>query len=86
VAGTLPYDVSLIIDHRQGRPLPEGLYDAVTAPTLVIAGGKSPTYLQNAQAAIAAALPNGRLETLAGQTHMVKAKVTAPAVAAHLAG
>jgi len=30
------------------------------------------------------AVPDGRVETLPGQTHMIKAKVTAPVVAAHL--
>jgi pimeloyl-ACP methyl ester carboxylesterase len=84
VAHTLPHDLTIVIDHEQGRPLPEGLYDAVAAPTLVIAGGKSPDYLRNAQAAVAEAVPDGRLETLPGQTHMIKAKVTAPVVAAHL--
>jgi pimeloyl-ACP methyl ester carboxylesterase len=85
VAHTLPYDLRLVIDHQQGRPLPDGLYDAVSQPTLVIAGGKSPQYLRNAEAAVAAALPDARLETLPGQTHMIRAKVTAPVVAAHLA-
>jgi pimeloyl-ACP methyl ester carboxylesterase len=84
VAHTLPNDLSFVIEHEQGRPLPEGLYDAVSVPTLVIAGGKSPEYLRNAQAAVADAVPGGRLETLPGQTHMIKAKVTAPVVAAHL--
>jgi pimeloyl-ACP methyl ester carboxylesterase len=84
VAHTLPYDLALVIDHQQGRPLPSGLYDAVAQPTLVIAGGKSPTYLRHAQVAVAEALAHGRLETLPGQTHMIKAKVTAPVVAAHL--
>lgn len=84
VAHTLPYDLQLVIEHQQGRPLPDGLYDAVTAPTLVIAGGKSPQYMKNAEAAVAAALADARLETLDGQTHMVKARVTAPVVAAHL--
>ena len=50
-----------------------------------IAGGKSPEYMRTAQAAIAAALPHGTLETLRGQTHMVKAKATAPALAEFLA-
>ena len=86
VAHTLPHDLSIVIDHQQGRPLPTDLYDAVDAPTLVIAGGKSPAYLQHAQAAVAAILRDGRLETLPGQTHMIKAKVTAPVVAAHLTG
>src|SRR4051795_239041 len=84
VAHTLPYDLRLVIDHQQGRPLPEGVYDAVGQPTLVIAGGKSPQYMKNAEAAVASALSHGRLETLPGQTHMIKAKVTAPVVAAHL--
>lgn len=85
VAHTLPHDLALVIDHQQGRPLPDGLYEAVSQPTLVIAGGKSPAYLRHAQAAVAEALAHGRLETLPGQTHMIKAKVTAPVVAAHLA-
>jgi pimeloyl-ACP methyl ester carboxylesterase len=85
VAHTLPYDLQLVVGNQQGRPLPDGIYDAVTAPTLVIAGGRSPEYMRNAEAAVAAALPDGRLEILPGQTHMVKAKVTAPVVAAHLA-
>jgi pimeloyl-ACP methyl ester carboxylesterase len=84
VAHTLPYDLSIVIDDQQGRPIPDGAYSAVSQPTLVIAGGKSPTYLRNGQAALADAVPDGRLETLAGQTHMIKAKATAPAVTAHL--
>jgi pimeloyl-ACP methyl ester carboxylesterase len=84
VAHTLPYDLELAIALQLGRPLPEGIYDEVTQPTLVIAGGKSPEYMRNAQDAVAAALPDAQLVTLRGQTHMVKAKVTAPVVAAHL--
>jgi pimeloyl-ACP methyl ester carboxylesterase len=80
VAHTLPYDLSIVGEHQQGRPLPAGYYDAVSCPTLVIAGGKSPLFMRNAQAAIAAAVPDARLETLDGQTHMVKAKVVAPVV------
>jgi pimeloyl-ACP methyl ester carboxylesterase len=78
VAHTLPYDLSLVIEHEQGRPLPDGYYDAVTAETLVIAGGKSPEYMRNAQAAVAEVVPNARLEVLPGQTHMIKARVVAP--------
>jgi len=85
VAHTLPYDLSIVIGRQQGEPLAGGCYDDVAQETLVIAGGKSPEYMRNAQAAIATAVPRGRLETLAGQTHMVKAKATAPAVADFLA-
>ncbi|MGH3330215.1 MAG: alpha/beta fold hydrolase [Nocardioidaceae bacterium] len=86
VAHTLPYDMSIVIEHEQGRPLPEGYYARVTSPTLVMAGGKSPEYMRNAQGAIAEAVPQGRLATLAGQTHMVKPKVVAPVVARFLRG
>ena len=81
VAHPLPHDQSLVIEHEQGRPLPDGYYDAVSAESLVIAGGKSPEYLRNAQAAIAEAVPNARPEVLPGQTHMIKAKVVAPVLA-----
>lgn len=84
VAPTLPHDYAIVLDRQQGEPLPDGAYDAVTQSVLVIAGGKSPTYMKNSQAAIVDALAAGRLETLPGQTHMIKAKVTAPVVAAHL--
>jgi pimeloyl-ACP methyl ester carboxylesterase len=84
VAPTLPHDYQIVLDHQQGQPLPEDAYDAVSQPTLVIAGGKSPAYLKNSQAAVVAALSDGRLEELHGRTHMIKAKVTAPVVAAHL--
>jgi len=86
VAHTLPYDLAIIRPHGQGRPLPDGYYDAVTVPVLVMAGGKSPEYMRNAQAAIADAVPDGRLGVLPGQTHMVKAKVVGPVVTEFLAG
>lgn len=86
VAHTLPHDLSLVVGHQQGRPLPAGYYAGVTSPTLVLAGGKSPAYLRNAQAAIAEAVPGARLRTLPGQTHMVKAEVVAPVLAAFLDG
>ena len=83
VAHTLPYDLTICSAFQQGRPLPEGYYGEVKPETLVIAGGKSPAYLKNAQAAVAAQLPHGRLLTLPGQTHMVKAGPTVPALLDH---
>jgi pimeloyl-ACP methyl ester carboxylesterase len=85
-AHTLPYDLSFLVEHQQGRPLPAGYYDAVAAETLVLAGGKSPEYMRNSQAAIAQAVPTARLETLPGQTHMVKPSAVAPVLAEFLAG
>jgi pimeloyl-ACP methyl ester carboxylesterase len=86
VAHTLPYDLSIVVPFQQRRPLPDRYYADVKPETLVIAGGKSPEYMRNAQAAIAQQVPHGRLQTLAGQTHMIKAKVTAPVVADHFLG
>ena len=83
VAHTLPHDLSIVGPHQQGRPLPEAIYDAVRPSTLVIAGGNSPEWMRNAQQAVAEAVPNSRLETLAGQTHMIKPKVVAPVVTRH---
>jgi len=85
IAHTLPYDFAIVLPFEQGEPLPEGHYGPVTVPTVVIAGGKSPAYLRNAQAAIAEQLPGGRLVTLPGQTHMVRAKATAPVLREHFA-
>jgi pimeloyl-ACP methyl ester carboxylesterase len=78
VAHTLPHDYEIVLGHQQGHPLPDDYLAGVTVPVLVIAGGKSPAYLKNAQAAIAARLPNGTLEELPGQTHMVRGKATVP--------
>jgi pimeloyl-ACP methyl ester carboxylesterase len=78
VAHTLPHDYALVLEHQQGEPLPTGYLSDVTVPALVIVGGKSPEYLKNAQAAIAAALPNGTLRELPGETHMVRGKATVP--------
>jgi hypothetical protein len=84
VAHTLPYDLAMVVEFEQGRPLPTNYYDHVRCPTLAIAGGKSPEYMRNAQAAIAAAVPGGAPCVLPGQTHMVKPKVVGPVVTAHL--
>lgn len=86
IAHTLPYDLTIVVGHQQGEPLPAGYYDDVAAETLVVAGGKSPAYMRNSQAAIADAVPRARLETLPGQTHMIKPKVVAPVLGAFLRG
>jgi pimeloyl-ACP methyl ester carboxylesterase len=83
VAHTLPHDFRIVLPHQQAEPLPVGYYASVAVPTVVIAGGKSPQYLRNAQAAIAEQVPGARLETLPGQTHMIRAKATAPVLVEH---
>jgi len=86
VTHTLPYDLQLVVPFQQGTPLPAGHYATVATETLVIAGGKSPAYMRNAQAAVAAQVPHAELRTLAGQTHMIKARATAPALIDHFLG
>ena len=47
-------------------------------PTLVMDGGKSPTWMRNGMRALADVLPNARYRTLNGQTHMLKPDAVAP--------
>ena len=80
-AHTLPYDLTIMDGRQQGRPLPVGQWASLTAPTLVMAGGKSPAWLQNAALAVARALPGATHQTLPGQTHIVKPEPLAPVLA-----
>ena len=80
----LSNDLELIAPHHNGRPFPPAKWAGVTTPTLVMAGGKSPAYMQNAMKAWAKAFPNAVHRTLAGQTHMVKQDVLVPALAEFL--
>ncbi|WP_199431274.1 alpha/beta fold hydrolase [Qaidamihabitans albus] len=81
VAHTLPYDFAVLGDVQGGKPLPPDRWTSVTAPVLVLDGGKSPAWLRGGTKALADLLPTARYGTLPGQTHMVKAKVLAPALA-----
>jgi pimeloyl-ACP methyl ester carboxylesterase len=85
VAHTLVYDATFMEGLQAGRPLPAERWASVEAPTLVADGGKSPAWLHNGADAVAAALPNASRQTLAGQTHMVKAKALGPMLSEFLA-
>ena len=85
IAHTLSNDLEIIAPHHNGRPFPGGKWAGVMSPTLVMAGGKSPAYMQNAMKAWARVFPNAVHRTLAGQTHMVKQDVLAPALVEFLA-
>lgn len=78
VAHTLPYDITIVQDNQRGRPFQAGRWSAATMPTLAMDGGKSPAWIRNGMRALAGALPNATFQTLAGQTHMVKASALAP--------
>jgi pimeloyl-ACP methyl ester carboxylesterase len=80
VAPTLPYDLHILGDTGRGQPLDPSRWAGVSAPALVMDGGKSPSYMRNAARALSEALPKADYRTLPGQTHMVKAAVLAAAV------
>jgi hypothetical protein len=52
----------------------------VRVPIRVLLGGKSPEWITNAAHGLQHVLPASELVVLAGQTHMLKPKVTAPVV------
>lgn len=80
VAHTISYDFRALGDTGSGKPLPTDRWTAVTMPTLVMNGGKSPAYMRNGMSSLAEVLPNAVHRTLPGQTHMVKAKAQTPAL------
>jgi pimeloyl-ACP methyl ester carboxylesterase len=80
VAPTLVHDITIVGPYQHGKPLPAGRWSSITQPTLVMDGSKSPEWMRNAQRALARVVPGAKTRTLDGQTHMVNAKVLAPAV------
>jgi len=80
VAPTLPYDLRILGDTGRGVPLDPTRWTGLTAPAIVMDGGKSPQYIRNAARALSEALPKAGYRTLPGQTHMVKADAVAPAL------
>ena len=80
-AHTLPYDHQVMGSTVTGRPLSAVDWASVKAPTLVIAGEKSPERLRGAARALADVLPNPRQRTLTGQSHNISIKSLAPALA-----
>ena len=82
IAHTLAYDAAIIGD----LSLPAGLLATVALPALVITGENSPPFLRDAAKAAAAALPNGQLAVLPGQTHDLSSDATAPVMTEFLAG
>lgn len=74
VANTLPYDAAIMGDYR----LPSERIRSISAPTYVIAGGKSPVGKHEAVREVANLLPSGTEQLLAGQNHNISMKVLAP--------
>jgi pimeloyl-ACP methyl ester carboxylesterase len=85
-AHTLPYDAQIISGTGSGGPLPADRWSSATVPTLVLAGGKSPAWMQNAMRALADVLPRATYRTLERQTHIVKPKALAPVLSEFFRG
>jgi Domain of unknown function (DUF4287) len=79
VAHTLPYDAQILAGYQAGRPLPAGQWAAVTTSALVMCGTakETPPFLCHAAAAVAGALPDGRLVVRRGIGHTKKLNTTA---------
>jgi pimeloyl-ACP methyl ester carboxylesterase len=85
VGPTLPYDIAFVSPHWTYKAIPANTWSNVTIPVLTIGGSKSDTWMQNAQKAIAANLPNAEHKTLEGQNHMVAPTAIAPMIKEFLA-
>jgi alpha-beta hydrolase superfamily lysophospholipase len=78
-AHTLAYDSAVVADAMSGDGSSFDQWSSLTTPTLVIDGGTTPALAEGADA-LAAALPNARRLTIAGQQHDVNAGPLAPVV------
>jgi uncharacterized protein YndB with AHSA1/START domain/pimeloyl-ACP methyl ester carboxylesterase len=82
VAPTLVYDGIIM----NGFSVPVERAATVKVPTLVMAGGASPAWMQQTAQMLADAIPGAQHATLAGQTHEVSAEVLAPVLTTFFAG
>lgn len=64
-AHTIPRELRQI----QGYRFHAGRFGALTAPTLLMVGGDSPDYMNDAVEALRVALPNSKVSVLPGQQH-----------------
>lgn len=78
IAHTLPYDFAITVPYQTGQPLPKDRWLAVTMPTWVGSGDKSPAWMQTGQKTLAKVLPNATYHLLTGQSHNIKPKLVSP--------
>lgn len=86
VANTLPYDLAVMGDTINGKPLAEKPWGAVKAPTQVLAGGKSVARVQTAAKAMAEALPNGEYKVVDKYSFEIPADQAAPLLKQYFLG
>lgn len=82
VAPTLAYDAAALGDSS----VPTERATSVAIPTLVMAGGATFPFIQQAAQSLAAALPHAQYRELEGQTHEVAAEALAPVLTEFFAG
>ena len=76
IAPTLAYDHAAIIGERWSPPA--DVAALVSVPALVMAGDAGLPFMPRTARALSNAMPQGRLQILAGQTHDVQPGVLAP--------
>jgi pimeloyl-ACP methyl ester carboxylesterase len=69
VAHTLPYDLAVMGDTQQGKPLSKTRWTTASMPTLVLTGGKSEVFFHKAGDALAEVLPHAEHKILKDQHH-----------------
>ena len=80
IAHTLAYDAAVIGDRR----LPTDMLAGIDVPALVICGERSAPFMRDAAAAVATALPAGKLVTLVGQSHGIDPDATGAVISGFL--
>ncbi|WP_309032193.1 alpha/beta fold hydrolase [Streptomyces alfalfae] len=69
LARTLPYDIAVMGDTQQGKPLDAEEWKGAGVRTRVLTGGKSPAAFQRAALAVTEILPQADHRTLPGLNH-----------------
>jgi pimeloyl-ACP methyl ester carboxylesterase len=69
MAPTISHDLSVLSGTQLGRPLPPGLAEGVSSPTVIVTGGKSDAFFASAAEAVAAAIPGARHDVVPGLNH-----------------
>ncbi|MEZ4614797.1 MAG: alpha/beta hydrolase [Caldilineaceae bacterium] len=80
VAHTISYDGEIMGETMYGNPAALEQFATITTPTLVMVGGNSPAYQQNAVTTLAKIMPNAEYRSMAGQDHGIAPEVLQPAL------
>jgi pimeloyl-ACP methyl ester carboxylesterase len=81
LAPTLAYDSAAMGDIERGGTIPVDLLERVTAPVLTISGSKSPPFMIETAARLAASVADGRHLPLEGQGHEADPELLAAVIA-----